>query len=132
MLEQTSHIIDALERGAARASPYRIIVRLAGRVIADTRAAHAVGKGPASAYLIPFEDVDMHFLRLSDGIDVSRQIRARRWFDFECGSTKMVCVAWQDSSATPAMGAAGRYVVFETSRVDTIECQPLTTLLQMR
>ncbi|MFM0204046.1 DUF427 domain-containing protein [Paraburkholderia fungorum] len=131
MLQPTYYFIDVIRQGVARVSPHRIVVRLAGRVIADTRAAYAIEQRSDSGYLIPSEDVDMHFLRPSDGIDMPAQISSKRWFDFECGSTKILRVAWQDSFATDAMGV-GRYLAFGARRVDTIERQPLTTLLQLR
>src|ERR1700733_15092521 len=124
MLSQTSGLTDTIVQGAAHASRHRIVVRLASRVVADTRAALVVRYRGSTAYLIPLQDVDMRFLKPSSAVGKILLAGSKDWFDFEFGSTRIACVSWSTSLRGKEIEVANRYVAFDASRVDTIERQP--------
>lgn len=100
----------------------RIIVKLAGKVIADSRTALALQEASYPvAYYIPREDVDMAQLQRTDHSTYCPYKGACNYFSIPAGGERSVNAVWTYEQPYPAVSAIKDHLAFYPSRVDAIE-----------
>src|SRR5262245_46527186 len=106
-------------------NPARVLVRVAGTLIADTRPALILQEAsyPAVQY-IPRQDVDMKLLRRTDHTTYCPYKGNCSYFSIPIGGDKSVNAVWTYEAPFPAVGEIKEYVAFYPSRVDAIEERP--------
>jgi uncharacterized protein (DUF427 family) len=99
----------------------RVLVRLAGRVIADTGAALVLQEAsyPAVRY-IPRRDVDMSLLQRSDQLTYCPYKGDCNYFSIPLGGEKSRNAVWTYEKPYEAVAAIGDYLAFYPDRVDAI------------
>ena len=110
---------------AIERNPARVIVRVAGRVVADTRAAltlHEAGY-PAVLY-IPRQDVDMTLLDRTPHISYCPYKGDCSCFSIPLGGERSTNAVWSYETPYPAVMPIKEYLAFYPSRVDAIEERP--------
>ena len=110
----------AIERNAAR-----VIVRVAGRVVADTRAALTLREAayPAVQY-IPRRDVDMTLLDRTSHASYCPYKGDCSYFSIPLGGARSTNAVWSYETPYPAVMPIKEYLAFYPSRVDAIEERP--------
>jgi uncharacterized protein (DUF427 family) len=106
-------------------NPARVIVTVAGRVVADTRAALTLREAsyPAVQY-IPRRDVDMALLERTDHATVCPYKGTCAYFSIPAGGARAVNAAWSYEAPYDAVAAIRDHVAFYPSRVDAIVEKP--------
>jgi uncharacterized protein (DUF427 family) len=106
-----------IERNAAR-----VIVRVAGRVVADTRAAVRLREAdyPAVQY-IPRQDVDMTLLDRTAHTSYCPYKGDCSYFSIPLGGARSANAVWSYETPYPAVMAIKDHLAFYPSRVDAIE-----------
>jgi uncharacterized protein (DUF427 family) len=106
-------------------NPNRLVVTVAGRVVADTRAALTLREAnyPAVQY-VPREDVDMTLLARTDHGTYCPYKGDCSYFSIPAGGERSVNAVWTYEDPYPAVGAIKEYVAFYPNRVDAIEERP--------
>ncbi len=99
----------------------RVVVSVAGRVIADTRNAY-----PAVQY-IPREDVDLTQLERTDHATYCPYKGDCNYYSVPAGGKKSVNAVWSYEDPFPAVGQIKGHVAFYPDRVDEISEQLPTT-----
>jgi uncharacterized protein (DUF427 family) len=99
-----------------------IVVSVAGRVIADTRAALTLREAsyPAVHY-IPRKDVDMSLLERTAHSTYCPYKGDCSYYSIPVGGEKSLNAVWTYEAAYPAVAAIEGHVAFYPNRVDTIE-----------
>jgi len=99
----------------------RVVVSIAGRVIADTRNALALREAdyPAVQY-IPREDVDFSQLERTDHATYCPYKGDCSYFSLPAGGGKSVNAVWTYKDPYPAVAQIRGHVAFYTDKVDAI------------
>ena len=103
----------------------RVLVRVAGALIADTREALILKEAsyPPVQY-IPRKDVDMNLLQRTDHSTHCPFKGDASYYSIPSGGEKAVNAVWTYENPYPAVGRIKDYVAFYPSRVDAIEERP--------
>jgi len=106
-------------------NPHRIVVTLAGKIIADTTSALTVREAnyPAVQY-IPRKDVDMAALSRSDHASYCPYKGEAAYFSIPAGGDRSVNAIWTYEAAYDAVAAIQDHLAFYPDRVDGIEETP--------
>jgi uncharacterized protein (DUF427 family) len=105
-------------------NPARVVVSVAGRVIADTGNALELREAdyPPVQY-IPRNDVDLSQLKRTDQVTYCPYKGDCRYYSVPNGGKKSVNAAWTYESPYPAVAQIKGHVAFYPDRVDEIEEQ---------
>ena len=108
-------------------NPARIVVSVAGRVIADTRAALTLREAsyPAVQY-IPRKDVDMSLLERTDHGTYCPYKGDCAYYSIPIGGDKSVNAVWTYEVPFAAVAEIKDHFAFYPDRVDEIALQPLS------
>jgi uncharacterized protein (DUF427 family) len=100
----------------------RVVVKLPGRVIADTRRALTLKEAsyPAVQY-IPREDADMSLLARTDHVTYCPYKGDCAYYSIVPGGARSVNGVWTYEDAYPAVTAIKGYLAFYPDRIDSIE-----------
>jgi uncharacterized protein (DUF427 family) len=103
-------------------NPVRIVVSVAGRVVADTREALTLREAayPAVQY-IPREDVDMALLDRTDHTTYCPYKGNCSYFSIPLGGERSVNAVWSYEAPYAAVTRIKDYLAFYPDRVDAIE-----------
>jgi uncharacterized protein (DUF427 family) len=106
-------------------NPSRIIVSVAGRVVADTREALTLREAayPAVQY-IPRKDVDMAVLDRTDHTTYCPYKGDASYFSIPLGGERSVNAVWSYEAPYAAVTPIKDYLAFYPNRVDVIEERP--------
>ena len=106
-------------------NPHRLVVTLAGKIIADTTSALTVREAnyPAVQY-IPRKDVDMAALSRSDHASYCPYKGEAAYFSIPAGGDRSVNAIWTYEAAYDAVAAIQDHLAFYPDRVDGIEETP--------
>jgi uncharacterized protein (DUF427 family) len=107
-------------------NPARIVVSLAGRVIADTREALSLREAnyPAVQY-IPRKDVEMSLLERTDHTTYCPYKGDCSYYSLPLGGSRSANSVWTYESPYTAVAAIKDYVAFYPDRVDSIVETPI-------
>ena len=108
-------------------NPARIVVSVAGRVIADTRNALTLREAdyPPVQY-IPQEDVDLAQLKRTNHATYCPYKGDCHYYSIAAGGKKSVNAVWSYEDPYPAVAQITGHVAFYPDRVDEIAVQLLT------
>jgi uncharacterized protein (DUF427 family) len=103
-------------------NPSRVVVTLAGHVIADTRDALTLREAryPAVLY-IPRKDVDMTLLKRSDHTTYCPYKGDCAYFSIPSGGKRSVNAVWTYEAPYAAVARIRDHLAFYTDRIDAIE-----------
>lgn len=103
-------------------NPDRVVVKVAGRVIADTREALSLQEAtyPAVQY-IPRSDVDMTQLQRTDNESYCPYKGEASYYSIIPGGEKTVNAVWTYEQPYAAVAEIQEHVAFYPDRVDSIE-----------
>ena len=103
-------------------NPNRVVVTVAGRVVADTRDALILREAryPAVHY-VPRDDVDMALLERTDHATYCPYKGDCSYFSVPLGGDRSANAAWSYETPFEAMAQIKNYVAFYPDRVDGIE-----------
>lgn len=103
-------------------NPARVVIKLAGRVIADTRAALTLREAsyPAVQY-IPRRDVDMALLERTAHATYCPYKGDCAYYSIPIGGQRSVNAVWTYEAPFAAVAAIGDHLAFYPDRVDAIE-----------
>jgi uncharacterized protein (DUF427 family) len=106
-------------------NPHRIVISIAGRVIADSRAALTLREAsyPAVQY-IPRKDVDMALLQRTDHSTYCPYKGDCAYFSIPIGGARATNAVWTYEGPFAAVGDIKDHLAFYPDRVDAIEEQP--------
>ncbi|KAB1073281.1 DUF427 domain-containing protein [Methylobacterium planeticum] len=106
-------------------NPHRVVVTVAGRVVADTRHALTLREAayPAVQY-IPREDVDMALLARTEHATHCPYKGDCAYFSIPLGGDRSVNAVWSYEAPYEAVEAIKDHVAFYPDRVDVIEERP--------
>ncbi|MGA3305584.1 MAG: DUF427 domain-containing protein [Stellaceae bacterium] len=106
-------------------NPARVIVSVAGRVIADTRRALTLKESsyPAVQY-IPRQDVDMVLLQRTDHATYCPYKGECAYYSIPAGGERAVNAVWSYETPYAAVAAIKDHLAFYPDRVDAIEQRP--------
>jgi uncharacterized protein (DUF427 family) len=103
----------------------RIVVRVGGKIIADTREALTLSEaGYPAVHYIPRWDVDMTALVRSDHTTYCPYKGDAAYFSIPAGGERSTNAVWSYETPFPAMAAIKGYVAFYADRVDEIAQLP--------
>ena len=103
-------------------NPARVLVRVAGRVVADTRAALALREASYPPVLyIPRQDVDMTLLAHTDHASYCPYKGECVYYSVPIGGERAVNAVWTYEAPYAAVAGIKDYLAFYPSRVDAIE-----------
>jgi uncharacterized protein (DUF427 family) len=111
-----------------RRNPARVVVSVAGRVVADTR--HALTLSEATyqpVQYIPREDVDFSQLERTDHASYCPYKGDCSYYSIPAGGKRSVNAVWSYEEPFPAVAQIRGYVAFYPDRVDEIAEQLPTT-----
>lgn len=111
-----------------RRNPARVVVSVAGRVVADTRNALTLREAdyPAVQY-IPREDVDLSQLERTDHTTYCPYKGDCNYYSVPAGGKKSVNAVWTYQDPYPAVAQIRGHVAFYPERVDKVaELLPTT------
>jgi uncharacterized protein (DUF427 family) len=103
-------------------NPTRIIVRVAGNVIADTREAVTLREAnyPPVQY-IPRKDVDMTLLQRTSHSSYCPYKGDAAYYSIPNGGARAVNAAWTYETPYPATAEIAGYLAFYRDRIDSME-----------
>jgi uncharacterized protein (DUF427 family) len=106
-------------------NPNRIVVRVAGQVIADTRDALTLREAdyPPVQY-IPRKDADMSLLERTDHATYCPYKGDCGYFSIPAGGQRAANAVWTYESPHPAVAGIAGHLAFYPDRVDAIEENP--------
>src|SRR5205807_5692426 len=109
-------------------NPDRVVVSVAGRVVADTRNALTLREAdyPPVQY-IPREDVDLSQLERTDNATYCPYKGDSNYYSVPAGGKQSVNAVWSYEDPYPAVAQIKGHVAFYPDRVDEIAEQLLTT-----
>jgi uncharacterized protein (DUF427 family) len=108
-------------------NPARVVVTVAGRVVADTCEALTLREaGYKPVQYIPRQDVDMSLLEPTDHVTYCPYKGDCRYYSIPTGGPRSVNAVWVYEDPYPAVAQIKDHVAFYPSRVDGIEEKPLT------
>ena len=106
---------------ALAANPRRVIVTVAGRIVADTRRALTMREASYSpVQYIPREDVDMSLLERSAHATYCPYKGDCAYYSIPSGGERSANAVWSYEAPYPAVAAIKDHVAFYPSRVDAI------------
>jgi uncharacterized protein (DUF427 family) len=110
------------------ANPSRVVVKVGGKVIADTREALTLREAayPAVQY-IPRRDVDMTTLTRSEHTTYCPYKGDASYFSIPAGGDRSLNVVWTYETPFAAMAQIKDYVAFYPDRVDEITSEILAS-----
>jgi uncharacterized protein (DUF427 family) len=112
-------------------NPARIVVSVAGRVIADTQNAltlHETNYAPVQ--YIPLEDVDASMLEATDHTTYCPYKGDCSYYSIPVGGEKSVNAVWAYKAPYPPVADIIDHVAFYPDRVDAIDKRPPTDVEQ--
>ena len=100
----------------------RVVVRVAGRIVADTHDALTLREAsyPPVQY-VPRKDVDMTLLERTDHATYCPYKGDCAYYSIPAGGGRSVNAIWTYEAAYPAVAAIKDYLAFYPDRVDAIE-----------
>ena len=103
-------------------NPSRVVVSIAGRIIADSREALTLreAKYPAVQY-IPRKDVDMSLLERTDHATYCPYKGDCAYYSIALGGERSVNAVWTYEDPYPAVGQIKDHLAFYPDRVGSIE-----------
>src|SRR3974390_3820474 len=103
-------------------NPHHLVVKVAGRKVAETRAALALREAgyPAVQY-IPRKDVDMALLKRTDHATYCPYKGECAYYSIPVGGGRSVNAMWSYESPYQAVAAIKDYLAFYPDRIDAIE-----------
>ena len=103
-------------------NPHHLVVSVAGRKVAETRAALALREAgyPAVQY-IPRKDVDMALLKRTDHATYCPYKGECAYYSIPVGGGRSVNAMWSYESPYQAVAAIKDYLAFYPDRIDAIE-----------
>ena len=108
-------------------SPARVVVSVAGRIIADTRAALSMREAAYPAVLyIPRRDVDMAQLQRTDHATYCPYKGDCAYYSIPAGGARSVNAVWTYEAPFEAVAQIKDYLAFYPDRIDAIETTPAT------
>jgi uncharacterized protein (DUF427 family) len=108
------------------ASPVRVVVTVAGRVVADSRKALALREASYPPVLyIPRQDVDMTLLQRTDHATYCPYKGDCAYYSITPGGERSVNAVWTYETPFPAVAEIKDHLAFYPNRVDTIEEKPV-------
>ncbi len=120
-------IPDASHPIAITPNPARVVVMIAGKVVADTRHALTMREaGHAPVHYVPRADADMALLRRSDHATYCPYKGDAAYFSIPAGGDRSVNAVWTYEAPYAAVAAIKDHLAFYPDRVDSIEEQPDT------
>ena len=107
---------------AIERNPARVVVSVAGRIIADTRDALTLREAhyPAVQY-IPRKDVDMTFLKRTDHATYCPYKGDCTYFSIRLGGERSTNAVWSYEAPYAAVAVIEAHLAFYPDRVDAIE-----------
>ena len=103
-------------------NPTHVVVKVAGRVVADTRAALTLRE---ASYLpvqyIPRSDVDMSLLARTSHASYCPYKGDAAYYSIPLGGDRAANAVWSYEAPFPAVASIKDYVAFYPNRVDAIE-----------
>lgn len=107
------------------ASARRVVVRVAGRVVADTREALQMREGSYPAVLyVPRKDADMALLTRTDHATYCPYKGDCSYFSIPVGGARSINAVWSYEDPYLAVRAIKDHLAFYPDRVDAIEEGP--------
>jgi len=107
---------------AIQRNPARVVVTVAGRVIADTREALTLDEAHYSAVqYIPRKDVDMAQLTRSDRTTYCPYKGDAAYFSIPVGGGRSIDAVWSYETPYAAVAGIKDHLAFYPDRVDAIE-----------
>jgi uncharacterized protein (DUF427 family) len=111
---------------AVERNPARVIVRVAGQVVAETCAALTLREaGYAPVQYIPRRDVDMTLLDRTAHTSYCPYKGDCSYFSIPLGGARSENAVWSYETPYPAVMAIKEHLAFYPSRVDAIEERPV-------
>jgi uncharacterized protein (DUF427 family) len=106
-------------------NPARVVVRVGGRVVADTREALSLRESsyPAVQY-IPRKDVDMTLLQRTDHASYCPYKGDCAYYSIPAGGERATNAVWTYEAPYDAVVAIKDHLAFYAQRVDAIEEKP--------
>lgn len=103
----------------------RVVVKVAGRVIVDTRAALSLKEAsyPVVFYL-PRSDADMTLLTKTDHVTYCPYKGECTYYSIAIGGERSINAVWTYESPYPSVAQIKDYLAFYSERVDSIELNP--------
>jgi uncharacterized protein (DUF427 family) len=103
-------------------NPQRVVVTVAGKVIADTRAALTLREGgyPGVQY-IPRADVDMSQLQRTTHATYCPYKGEASYYSIPAGGERSTNAVWTYESPYPSVSPIKDHLAFYPSRIDSIE-----------
>ena len=103
-------------------NPSRVVISIAGRVVADTREALTLGEAhyPAVQY-IPRRDVDMTLLARTDRSTYCPYKGDASYFSIPVGGERSIDAVWSYETPYAAVAEIKDHLAFYPDRVDAIE-----------
>jgi uncharacterized protein (DUF427 family) len=106
-------------------SPARVVVSVAGRIIADTRAALSMREAAYPAVLyIPRRDVDMAQLQRTEHATYCPYKGDCAYYSIPAGGARSANAVWTYEAPFEAVAQIKDHVAFYPDRVDAIEATP--------
>ena len=104
---------------------HRVVVKVAGRVVADTREALTLREAsyPAVQY-VPRKDVDMTLFERSDHVTYCSYKGDCTYYSIPPGGERSINAVWTYEEPYAAVAAIKDHVAFYPGRVDAIEERP--------
>jgi len=107
---------------AIEPNPARVVVTVAGRVVADTRAALTMHEGGHSpVHYVPRSDVDMALLERTDHGSYCPYKGDCNYYSIPSGGERATNAVWTYEAPFAAVAAIKDYLAFYPDRVDAIE-----------
>ncbi len=104
--------------------PAHVVVSVAGRVVADTRAALTLREAAYKpVHYIPRGDVDMSLLERTSHTTYCPYKGDCTYYSIPAGGERSVNAVWSYEAPYPAVAAIKDYVAFYPNRVDAIEVE---------
>ena len=105
-------------------NPERVVVRVAGKVVADTRAALSLREASYGAVqYIPRQDVDFSLLERTSHSTYCPYKGECSYYSIPVGGARAVNAVWTYESPYEAVASIKEYVAFYPDRVDSIGSQ---------
>jgi len=106
-------------------NPGRVLVQVAGAIIADTREAITVREGHyPPVHYIPRKDVDMNLLERTEFTTYCPYKGDCSYYSIPSGGDHSINAVWTYETPYPAVMDIKDYVAFYPNRVDAIEERP--------
>jgi len=104
------------------ANPRRVIVSVAGRIVADTRAALTLREATyAAVQYIPREDVDMSLLKRSEHTTYCPYKGECAYYSIPSGGERSINAVWTYEAPYAAVDLIKNHLAFYPDRVEAIE-----------